>query len=160
MEVFMTDSNIKRTENLPGEYRGDFLSDMFGRYAREFFSPYLDNEDKGFNPRVEVKETNQGYLVSAELPGMSGDDISVTLKDNCLVIEGEKENSYKDQKTGYYRSEFSYGSFYRTIPLQADVDDKNIMANYKNGILSIELIKREDGTEKNRKIPINQNKKH
>jgi HSP20 family protein len=138
----------------------NLLPDMFGRYAREFFSPYLDNEEKGFNPRVEVKETDKGYSVCAELPGMSEDDIHVTLKDNCLILEGTKENSSKEEAKGYYRSEFSYGSFYRTIPLQADVDDKNINATYADGVLSIDLIKREDGTEKTRKITINKHKKH
>jgi HSP20 family protein len=150
----------KKSDLIPTQQRGDLFSDMFGRYAREFFAPYLDSEEKGFNPRVEVKETDKGYHVSAELPGMAEEDIKVSLKDNCLILEGTKESSFKDDQKGYYRSEFSYGSFYRTIPLQADVDDKNVEANYDKGVLTIELIKKADGIEKTRKIAINKNKKH
>ena len=139
----------------------DLLTDMFGRYAREFFSPYLDSEDKGFNPNIEVKETTKGYQVLAELPGMNESDINVFLKDNCLVIEGTKENSTKQESLkGYYRTEFSYGKFSRSVPLQIDVDDKNIEATYMNGILEIDLIKREDGIDRTRKISINKNKSH
>jgi HSP20 family protein len=160
MEVVMSDINDKKPDHLPVQHMGELFSEMFGRYAREFFSPYLDGDEKGFSPRVEVKETEKGYLVSAEIPGVSEDDISVTLKDNCLVLEGIKENRHIDQQKGHYRSEFNYGSFYRSVPLQADVDDKNIEANYNNGILTIELTKREDGIQKTRKIAINKNKKH
>jgi HSP20 family protein len=150
----------KKSDLVSTQQRGDLFSDMFGRYAREFFSPYLDSEERGFKPRVEIKETDKGYHVSAELPGMAEEDINVSLKDNCLVLEGTKENSFKDDQKGYYRSEFSYGSFYRTIPLQVDVDDQNVEANYDKGILTIELIKKADGIEKTRKIAINKNKKH
>ncbi len=147
-------------ENLPAMGRGDLFSDLFGRYARDFFSPYLDSEDRGFNPKVEVKETDQGYQVLAELPGLSEKDINLSLQDNSLIIEGTKEQSSSNESKGYYRSEFSYGSFYRSIPLRSDVDDKKIEATYEDGILKVSLVKRDDGVEKTRKIPINKKTTH
>ena len=142
---------LKRsTDNLTQDLGG-----MFERFAREFFSPQLDDQDFGFKPSVEVEETDTGYRVSAELPGMKEKDIILSLKDNSLVIEGKKETRNKAERKGFYHSEFSYGAFYRTIPLRADVDDNNIKATFEDGILIIDLVKRADGIEKTKRIPIN-----
>ena len=142
--------DLQRKENLTQEF-----GDMFQRFARDFFSPELDSSDYGFRPRVEVEESEKGYRVSAELPGLEEKDISLSLKDNSLVLEGKRESSIKSDQAGLYRSEFSYGTFYRTIPLQEDVDDKNITATFTNGVLHVELVKKNDGIDKTRKIPFN-----
>jgi HSP20 family protein len=131
------------------------FSDMFDRYTRDFFSPTLSEGMNDFMPRVEVKETDKTYEVSAELPGMKEDDINVTLRENNLIIEGEKRSESKKEEKDRYRSEFQYGSFYRSIPLQADVDNNNVDANYRNGLLKVTLTKKNDGTQKNKKIKIN-----
>ncbi len=147
----MNRSNLpaKRNETLTQEF-----GEMFERFARDFFSPQLDGEDFGMKPSVEVEETERGYMVSAELPGLRPEDINLTLSDNTLVIEGKRETKSKEEKKGYYRSEFSYGSFHRSVPLRADVDNNNIKASFENGILTVELVKKEDGTQKTKKIQI------
>ncbi len=128
--------------------RKNILSDFFDLYAREFFNPMIGEENaETFSPRVDVKETATGYSVRAELPGVDEKDINLSLDDNCLILQGEKKTESS--------SEFSYGSFYRTIPLRADVDDNKIEATYRNGILTVNLVKKEDGTEKSKKIKIN-----
>lgn len=146
-----------RNQNLP--VRRNDASDVFDRYARDFFSgvlaPFSGNDsDTGFMPRVEVKETDKEYHVIAELPGMKESDIHLSLKENTLVIEGEKRSEKKSEGKGFFRSEFEYGDFYRAIPLNSDVDDKKVEANYKDGLLTISLIKKNDGKEKTVKIPI------
>lgn len=145
--------------NLPtnrrNQERQNIFSDFFDLYARDFFSPMLGEEKtETFMPKVEVHETENGYSVSAELPGMKEEDINLTLDDNCLILQGEKRSEKKTEGKNQFRSEFSYGSFYRTIPLRADVDDNNIQATYRDGILHVNLQKRADGTEKLKKIPI------
>ncbi len=153
----MKNQNIlpaKRNETLTQEF-----GEMFERFARDFFSPELDESDYGFRPSVQVEETEKGYTVSAELPGMVESDIKLSLKDNSLVIEGKKEAHSRSDNSGHFRSEFSYGSFYRTIPLRADIDNNNIVAQYANGVLKVELIKKADGPDKSHRILINE-KKH
>lgn len=136
--------------------RNSLFSDLFDLYARDFFSPSLGEErTETFMPRVEVNESDKGYSVRAELPGMKEDDIKLSLEDNCLIIEGEKKSEFKREEKNQFRSEFSYGSFYRSIPFRADVDDNNIEATYRDGILNVNLVKRSDGTEKTKRIAIN-----
>lgn len=143
--------------NLPANRKNqNLLSDFFDLYARDFFSPMMGEErTETFLPKVELSETEKGYSVRAELPGMKEEDIHLTLDDNCLILQGEKKSEQKQEGKGQLRSEFSYGSFYRTIPLRADVDDNNIEAIYRDGILTVNLVKRADGTERTKRIAIN-----
>lgn len=140
------------------------FSRLFDQYARDFFAPFLDDFDvdrsltsgnpDNFIPRVEVKDSEKGYEVCAELPGIKPENIDLRLEDNSLIIKGERKEERKQEEEGRVRSEFSYGSFYRTIPLRQDVDDQNINASYEDGLLRVSLSKKQDGTEKVRKIPI------
>jgi len=140
------------------------LGGIFDRYARDFFSPYLEDFDRednlgfggtDFMPKIEVKETKKGYRVSAELPGLKEEDIQLSLEGNSLVLQGEKREEKTEDEEGRWRSEMSYGRFYRSIPLQDDVDNKHIEAKYDQGVLKIDLKKREDGETGRRQIPIN-----
>jgi HSP20 family protein len=144
--------------NLPANRKNqELFSDFFDLYARDFFSPMLGEEkSETFMPKVEVHETEKGYSVRAELPGMKEEDIQLSLDDNCLILQGEKKSETKKEGKNQLKSEFSYGSFYRTIPLRADVDDNNIDATYRDGILHVELVKKADGTERTKRIAINQ----
>lgn len=132
------------------------IDQIFDRFRREFFSPdfFRADSEGGFWPKVEVQETEKSLLVNAELPGISEKDINITLRDNNLVIEGEKKQESKKEEKGYTSSEFSYGSFYRAIPIQADVDTENVSATYKDGILCVTLNKLEESKQKTKKIEI------
>lgn len=131
------------------------VDDLFNRFRKEFFSPdFFRNGDENFMPKVEVKETDKNINVSAEIPGMSEKDISVTLQDNNLIIEGEKKSERKKEDKGYYSSEFSYGSFYRTIPLRTEVDAEKVNATYKDGVLNVTLNKLKEGHQNSKRIEI------
>ncbi len=130
------------------------MEDMFDRFRREFYSPDVFRGTDEFSPRVEVKETDENILISAEIPGMNEKDINVTLRDNSLIIEGEKRSERQKEDKGYYRSEFSYGSFYRSIPLLAEVDANKVDATYKNGILDVTLNKLEETKQMSKRIEI------
>lgn len=131
------------------------VEDMLDRVRRDFYSPdILRAMSEDFVPRIEVKETDKNIIVSSEIPGMNEDDINVTLRDNNLILEGEKRSEEEKEGKGFYSSEFSYGSFYRSIPLHADVDAEEVNATYKNGILKVKLTKLEENMQKGKRIEI------
>lgn len=130
------------------------LWDLFDRFSKDFDMPTLSTGND-FVPKIEVKDTGKTYQICAEVPGMDEKDINVTLKDNQLVIEGEKKKEFKEDKKGFYHSEFSYGRFYRAIPLSEDMDPEKVNATYKNGLLTIDLEKVPEKAGKNKRIEIN-----
>ncbi len=131
------------------------MEDMLDRFRREFYSQDLiKGIGEGFTPRVEVRETDKNILVSCEIPGINEKDITVTLKDNNLIVEGEKKIKRKKEDKGYYSSEFSYGSFYRSIPLFEDVDADKVDATFSNGVLEVKLNKLEESKHTGKRIEI------
>src|SRR5688500_9530814 len=76
-------------------------------------------------------------VIRADLPGLSKDDVNVEVTDNAITISGERRNENEEKREGYYRSECSYGSFYRPLPEGVDSDDAN--ATFNNGVLEIAL---------------------
>jgi HSP20 family protein len=96
-----------------------------------------------FTPRVNVSETDKSIIVQAEVPGMKKEDIQLEVKDDTLVLKGEKkmEKKEEDPQKKYTRVESSYGSFQRTIDLPEGVDPSKVKAKYKNGILEVEIEK-------------------
>ena len=88
-------------------------------------------------PQVEVIERDNRLIVRADLPGMTKDDVKVDLDDNSLVIRGERKTEHEEDEEGYYRSERSYGSFYRRIPLPSGVKAEEASADFRNGVLEI-----------------------
>jgi HSP20 family protein len=85
---------------------------------------------------------------------MEEKDLNITLIDNNLVLEGERKSAQKKEDEGNFFSEFKYGSFYRSIPMDEDVDSNNVSAVYKNGVLNIELKKLKPSTSKQKRIQI------
>ena len=140
----------ERASHPLASFRND-MNEFFDRFTREIFPESRDN----FIPRVEVRDNGASYVLSAELPGLKLEDINVTLKDNTLILEGEKRNETKREGKGFYRSEFSYGSFYRAIPLASDVNADTVEASYEDGVLKITLDKIAETESKSRKITIN-----
>ena len=110
---------------------------------------------KGFTPRINVAEDRENIFVAAELPGLSQDDVEVTLTREALTIRGEKKEEYeeKDGKSSHY-AERSYGYFERVIPLNCEVNEDRVDAEFKNGVLKIKLGKSAAAQEKSKKIPI------
>lgn len=135
-------------------FRND-LWDVFDRFSKDFDALGV-RED--FTPRIEVKDKGKKFQVCAEVPGMDEKDINVTLKDNQLIIEGEKKNESEGEEEGFFHSELSYGHFYRAITLSDDVDPEKVNATYKNGLLNIELEKNPEKAGTNKKIQINAGK--
>lgn len=94
---------------------------------------------QGWAPAVEVTEENGSVVVTAELPGIKTEDVKVEVTDETLTIQGERKQERKEEKQGVYRSERSYGRFYRSILLPDGARADQIKAEMNNGILEIKL---------------------
>ncbi len=108
-----------------------------------------------FEPRIDVKETDKEYVISAELPGLNKKDFKLTLENDVLTLEGEKKYEHEEKDGNYYRSERSYGAFRRSFRLTDDIDREKIKADYKNGVLNITLPKTESAQSKAVEIKVN-----
>lgn len=129
------------------------VSDLFDRFNRDF-GPLDRRETQEFFPKIEFKVKDKTLIVCAEVPGINEKDVHVTFKDNQLILEGERKTENKEEKGGHFRSEFSYGRFYRSIPIGEEIKEDTIKASYKDGLLKIEMEKVEEQSKNAKKIPI------
>jgi len=105
-------------------------------------------------PDVDVSETDKGYEVVADLPGMEQDDINVELKDDVLTLSGEKTEEREETKKNYHLSERRFGSFRRTFRLPSEIDQSKISAEFKDGVLTVALPKTAKAQKPSRKIGV------
>lgn len=96
---------------------------------------------KTFIPSIDLKETLQEYLLSAEFAGMSKDEINIELKDNVLTLSGEKRSNHEKKEGERSYIERSYGSFVRSFPFDTEIDEDNASAEMKDGVLTIKVPK-------------------
>ncbi len=92
-----------------------------------------------WSPQVEMYERDHHLVICADLPGLKKDDIQVEIADNTLTLHGERHQEFEDTREGYRRSERSYGSFYRAIPLPESAEAEHAQANFQDGVLKITL---------------------
>ena len=97
-----------------------------------------------WSPKLDVKETENEYQVLADLPGLTKEDVSISLEDGVLTIKGERKQSEETKEENRYHAERAYGTFSRSINLPCKVDEKKIKADLKDGVLSISLLKAEE----------------
>ena len=105
-------------------------------------------------PPVDIYETEETIVLSAELPGMKKEDMSVEIKDNTLTIKGERKFERENEAKNYSRIERSYGTFQRVFTLPHLVQQDKVKARYENGILEIVLSKAEEGKTKHIKVKV------
>ena len=133
---------------------GRWRSPLFARSSSEA-DPFWRTEISWPKaPAVDVAETNNGYEVTAELPGMDESNIEVKLADDVLTIKGEKKEEKEEKKKDYYVSERRFGSFERSFTVPDGVDTGKIEANFKNGVLTITLPKSAQAQKSEKKIEI------
>ncbi|MCX2780863.1 Hsp20/alpha crystallin family protein [Microbulbifer thermotolerans] len=108
-----------------------------------------------FSPRIDVCEHKDSYEISAELPGVSKEHINVTLENGVLTLEAETHRENKEEKEGrVIREERRYGKFLRSFNLGEDVSEKEIDANFKDGVLTLKVPKREEVQPQRKRIEI------
>lgn len=107
-----------------------------------------------WSPAVDIYETEDSIVLKAELPGINKDDVSVEIKDNVLVLKGEKRFEKDVKEENYHRMERAYGAFQRSFTLPNIVDKDKIKAKYKDGILEVVLPKAEEAKPKQIKVEV------
>ena len=107
-------------------------------------------------PSIDVKETDVEVTVIAEMPGLTDEDVQLTVDNGILTLRGEK----KDEKEERGYSERFYGKFERQIPLPSGVDQEHCKAEFRDGLLTIHLPKTKEAEESRKKIPVNADRGH
>lgn len=92
-----------------------------------------------WSPAVEVSERDGKMLVHAELPGLSKDDVKIEVTGDVLIIQGERKREHQEEEKGFRRSERSYGSFCRYIPLPQGAHTDEAQAKFENGVLEVSI---------------------
>lgn len=114
---------------------GDLLNrDLFGGR-----SVTADAGQALWSPQVELRQKGDKLVIRADLPGVKKDDLHVDVEDDVLTIRGERRDQREDHEKGFFRTERSYGEFYRAIPLPEGVDADQCDASYRDGVLEITL---------------------
>lgn len=104
-------------------------------------------------PAAELQETEDAIQLKLELPGIEAKDLDVQVTENAVYVSGERKSENKTEDKGYTRTEFHYGKFQRVIPLPANIQNTNVTAEYKDGILNLTLPKTQ--AEKNKVVKVN-----
>lgn len=133
-------SNINREIERAFE---DFGFPMLRRWRGE-----EEAAEEGWMPAIDVSETKDEYLIKADLPGVSKDDVKVTLSENVLTVMGEKKSEKETKEQNYHRKERMYGSFVRNFRLPGPVSGEKVKAEYKNGVLTLAVPKAEGAKPK------------
>lgn len=124
------------------------LNRIFGRPAEreEIDRELLKGAD--WTPPADISETESVYLIRADLPGVSKNDVKVSVQDGMLSIQGERRRNEEEKGRKFHRVECSYGSFARSFRMPADTDESSVKAEFKEGVLSITLSKSEKARHK------------
>jgi len=124
------------------------------RLFEDFFGgpAFLSLNGGVWAPAADIAETDDNVLLTLEIPGMTRDDVKITLQDNLLTIRGEKKQEKEWQASNYHRVERSYGSFVRSFTLPTAVQPDRIKAQYKDGLLKVTVPKAEE--VKPKEIPV------
>ena len=131
------------------------LQSDINRLFDAFMSPFDENDMKNtLSPKLDIAELKDKFEIKAELPGMDEKDVNLSLDDGILTISGEKKSETEEKDKGYFLKECSYGSFSRSIRLPENVADEKIVAQFKKGVLTIDMPKKEPSLAKSRKIQI------
>lgn len=135
------------------------------RLTEQMFSP-LGPSVRGLSqwgeqiwaPEIEVFERDGKLVVRADLPGLKKEDIKVEVRNDTLIIQGERREERKEDREGYFLSERSYGSFYRAVPLPEGVNAENAKATFRDGVLELTMDAPKGRQTGGRTIPIEESR--
>lgn len=136
---------LTRSEGrMPSLFDTAFSRDPFA-LARQLLSwePGVDDEERAFIPRFNVVEKEDSYRLTADLPGVSENDVEVTMHDGRLTIAGKRDAEERSEGDSYYLLERRHGSFSRTFALPENADAESVEAELKNGVLQLRIAKKE-----------------
>lgn len=134
------------------------IRDEMNRLFDSFFTGWPERRKdllaSEWAPSIDVAETDEEIVVTAELPGVKQDEVDITITDDVLTLKGEKKEEKEVKEKNYHRVERSYGSFQRSISLPTGVKSDEAKAAYKDGVLHITVPKAEEAKPKQIKIDV------
>lgn len=107
-----------------------------------------------FAPPVDIYEDDKKVVLKLEVPGIDEKDLDVRMENHTLTVKGERKFENEEKEENFHRIERRYGSFFRAFTLPSTVDAENIKANYRNGILRLELVKKPEAQPKQIKVDV------
>lgn len=131
----------------PSDHFVQFLENLFDE---DFFSPFVSSRGAF---RVDLKETDDAYIIEADLPGVNKEDIKIGLQKNYLTITAQRNEATEEKRENYVRQERRYGQMQRSFYV-TNVDEDKVTAEYKNGVLKVTLPKKAKNEEFIRTIDI------
>jgi HSP20 family protein len=141
---------LSRLEPLTGLYFGhDWIDRMF-----DDMTPSLWSGGGDLVPDFDIAETEDRFVVRADLPGIDVKDLDVSMVDNVLTVRGEKKEEIEEQKERYHRVERRSGSFCRSFALPGDVKTDEIDASYRDGVLTLTIPKSEAAKQKKIEVKV------
>ena len=138
-------SNLARYEyKVPSLF--DYINRVLGGNSSDNDSSFV--ETSSWKPYVDIREESNRFLIKADIPGVDPKDIEINMEDNILIIKGERNTFNKEEKEEYSRLERLQGQFYRRFILPDTADATQIKARSKNGVIEIEIPKKEKASIK------------
>ncbi len=132
----------------------------FDRLFKEGFNPFFgegESSTRTWAPAVDIYETENDIVLKAELPGIDPKDVEVKVEDNTLYLKGERKFEKEVKDESYHRVERSYGSFARSFSLPNSISAEKVKAEFKDGLLTLTLPKREEAKPRTIKIDVSRN---
>jgi len=124
------------------------LQNEMNRLFTTFFdTPTSGNGDapvRRWIPAMDLVETDEHFVLKADLPGLGEGDVSIEVEDNVLTVSGERKAEHEDKREGYVRVERSYGAFRRSLTLPEGIDPEAVTASFDNGVLEVRIPKPEE----------------
>ena len=129
-------------------------------FAAEFnrlFNTLLDSPQAGqrWNPAMDLVESEGQFVLKADLPGLTQDDVSIEIQDSTLTLSGERKAEHESREQGWYRLERSSGRFSRSLTLPEGVDADAVTAEFENGVLEVRIPKPEERKPRRVEIGVN-----
>ena len=131
-----------------------FLNPVNTDYLGNSFFDFRPVEQNKF-PKVDITETENNFLIAAELPGLDEKNVDLTLDDGTLTIKGEKKTEREDTQGEFYSIERSYGAFQRSFEVPTIIDENKVDASFSNGVLTVKMPKTPEAKKEVKKILIN-----
>lgn len=145
---------VARREEPPFASLQQEINRLFDRFWDEWPDFRFGTERMEFRPSLDVTERKDDYLITVEVPGIDQEDLDISLDHGVLTIQGEKKEESRDEREGRNYYECSYGAFQRSIPIPSEIDEENVEAKMRKGVLKITLPKTEEARKKRRQIAV------
>ncbi len=115
---------------------------------------FADTPARGWTPSIDIFESENDVVLKADLPGIKLEDIDIRLENGNLTLKGERKFEKPETGKGYHRLERGYGAFARVFTLPDSLDDARVKADYKNGVLSVTIPKKEVAKPRSIKVEV------